>query len=210
MKREEELFDIFDERMNRIGTATRRETHEKGYWHQTFHCWIVSRGPGGAPQLLFQKRHPAKDTHPGKYDITSAGHLLAGETPEDGVRELEEELGVRVPFSALIRIGMLPVELRDRSLIDREFYHMYLYECDLPLEQYVLQPDEVVGLVRVDAREAARLFAGETDSIMASGLETQTDGRPIPVDRKLRKGDFVPHGELYYKQVLNAALRHFL
>jgi isopentenyldiphosphate isomerase len=205
----DELFDIFDERMNRIGTATRRDTHLNGYWHQTFHCWIVTRGADG-PALLFQKRHPDKDTHPNKYDITSAGHLLAGERVEDGVRELEEELGLHVPFADLTPIGTIPIEMRYRELIDREFYHTFLYESDLPLEQYRLQPDEVVGLVRVDAAEASRLFAGETDTVSANGLETGEDGRLVPVSRLLRRSDFVPHGETYYKHVLDAVKRHFL
>lgn len=205
-----ELFDIFDEHMNLIGTATRRDTHANGYWHQTFHCWIVTRGADGQPLILFQKRHPAKDTHPGKYDITSAGHLLAGETVEDGVRELEEELGLRAAFADLTPIGTIPVELRYLDLIDREFYHTFLYESDLPLDQYRLQPDEVVGLVRINAIEAARLFAGETDTVSASGLETGEDGRPVPVDRLLRRSDFVPHGELYYKRILDAVKHHFL
>lgn len=206
----QESFDIFDERMNRIGTATRADTHKNGYWHQTFHCWIATRDDDGQPLLLFQKRHPAKDTHPGKYDITSAGHLLAGETVEDGVRELEEELGLRAAFADLIRIGTFPVEMRYRDLIDREFYHTFLYECNLPLEQYRLQPDEVVGLVRIGADEAARLFAGDTETVSASGLETAADGRLVPVDRLLRRGDFVPHGELYYRTVFGAIRRHLL
>lgn len=204
-----ERFDIFDERMNHIGTATRRETHTNGYWHQTFHCWIVTQGDGG-PALLFQKRHPDKDTHPNKYDITSAGHLLAGERVEDGVRELEEELGLNVPYADLTPIGTIPVEMRYRELIDREFYHTFLYETDLPLEQYRLQPDEVVGLVRVDAAEATRLFAGETDTVPANGLEKGEDGRLVPVSRLLRRSDFVPHGKTYYMNILDAVKRHFL
>ena len=36
-----EVLDIFDAKMNQIGTASRDEVHQKGYWHQTFHCWIV-------------------------------------------------------------------------------------------------------------------------------------------------------------------------
>ncbi|GAA3408608.1 NUDIX domain-containing protein [Paenibacillus hodogayensis] len=205
---QQELFDIFDEHMNRIGTATRRDTHLNGYWHQTFHCWIVIPEAEG-PALLFQKRHPDKDTHPGKYDITCAGHLLAGEAPEDGVRELEEELGLVVPFERLVPIGVLPVEMRYRDLIDREFYHTYLLACSQPLEQYRLQPDEVVGLVKVAAADVSRLFAGETGAVSGTGLETAADGRPIPVSRLLERSDFVPHGDAYYRHVLDALLSRY-
>ncbi|WP_240041019.1 NUDIX hydrolase [Paenibacillus ginsengarvi] len=209
MNKNEERFDIFDGAMNRIGTATRAETHAKGYWHQTFHCWIVTRGEHGQPQLLFQKRHPEKDTFPDKYDITCAGHLQAGETPEDGVRELEEELGLDVPFASLTRIGTIPIEMRYRDLIDKEFYHTFLYECDLPLEQYRLQPDEVVGIVRADAADAAKLFAGEAEAVWADGLETQQEGRLVSSGRLLKRCDFVPHGDAYYKQVLGAVMHYF-
>ncbi|MEF3312828.1 NUDIX domain-containing protein [Paenibacillus sp. GYB004] len=203
-----EVFDIFDEQMNIIGTATRADTHKNGYWHQTFHCWIVTPSSEG-PCLLLQKRHPGKDTHPDKYDITSAGHLLAGETVEDGVRELEEELGLRVRFDELIPIGTIPVEIRYRDLIDREFYHTFLYGCIQPLEAYTLQPDEVVGLVKVLAADASRLFEGEIDSIGASGIETGADGHPREVARQLSRDDFVPHGAAYYRHILGAVRRHF-
>ena len=36
-----EILDIYDAKMNHIGTANREEAHKLGYWHQTFHCWIV-------------------------------------------------------------------------------------------------------------------------------------------------------------------------
>ncbi|PYI52080.1 NUDIX hydrolase [Paenibacillus flagellatus] len=204
-----EIFDIFDERMNRIGTASRSETHARGLWHKTFQCWIVARGPQG-PSVLFQKRHPDKDTNPNLYDITCAGHLLAGETVEDGVRELEEELGVRASFADLIPIGVMPVEMEGAQWIDREFYHTFLYACDQPLDSYAMQPDEVVGLVRIDAAEASRLFAGQTGEVEAIGVETGKDGLPSPVRRLLRVRDFVPHGTAYYNRVLDAVLRHFL
>ncbi|MDF2726346.1 MAG: hydrolase, partial [Paenibacillus sp.] len=132
-----ELLDIFDETMTLIGTASRSETHRQGLWHQTFQCWIAARRPNGI-SLLLQKRHPGKDTFPELYDITSAGHLLAGETAEDGMRELEEELGIAAAFDELVPIGVIPVQLRYQSLIDREFCHVFLYACSLPLDRYKL------------------------------------------------------------------------
>lgn len=206
----EERFDIFDADYNYTGSSTRQEVHTHGYWHHTFHCWIVSGADGGQLSLLFQKRHPDKDTHPGKYDITAAGHLLSGETLADGVRELEEELGLQVPAENLIYAGMLPVEMRDRHWTDREFTHVHLYRCDQPLTQYKLQPEEVVGLVQVDIREVEALFAGQVEAVSAIGLETAKDGRPVKIDRLLRLTDFVPHGELYYRFVLSSIAHYFL
>ena len=41
----EELIDIYDEKMNLLGTATREQAHREGLWHTSFHCWIVRRSP---------------------------------------------------------------------------------------------------------------------------------------------------------------------
>jgi hypothetical protein len=32
-----EIFDVFNEQMVRIGEATRQSVHAQGLWHQTFH-----------------------------------------------------------------------------------------------------------------------------------------------------------------------------
>jgi isopentenyldiphosphate isomerase len=95
--------------MEHVGTAGRLQVHADGWWHQTFHCLIISQR-NDQPSLLLQLRHPDKDTFPNLLDISCAGHLLAGESAEDGVRELEEELGVQVAFSSLIPCGIYAEE----------------------------------------------------------------------------------------------------
>ncbi|WP_242069494.1 NUDIX domain-containing protein [Paenibacillus dendritiformis] len=57
--------------------------------------------------LLLQRRHVHKKDYPGMLDITSAGHLEAGETPQDGVRELREELGIEPEPGKLVYAGVI-------------------------------------------------------------------------------------------------------
>ena len=58
-----------------------------------------------------QKRSLLKESYPGCWDISSAGHLDAGEEPLQGaVRELKEELGITVPGSGLRPVGVLRSE----------------------------------------------------------------------------------------------------
>jgi len=101
----EEIFDIFTEDMRLMGSATRQEVHRLGYWHQTFHCWVLYKSQDG-DLILLQRRHETKDTHPGKLDISCSGHLETGESPSDGIRELREELGIQVEPGKLRKVGV--------------------------------------------------------------------------------------------------------
>ena len=73
-----EMLDIVDENGLPTGQAVPRTVaHAKGLRHRTSHVWIV-RKKNGAVQVLLQMRCAAKDSYPGCYDISSAGHIPAG------------------------------------------------------------------------------------------------------------------------------------
>ncbi len=199
----EEVLDIYDESGRHIGVAKRSEVHRLGHWHQTFHCWIY-RVREGKIQVLFQRRHPEKDTFPNLLDITSAGHLAASEVPEDGVRELKEELGLAVAFEALEHIGVIKDEGTAPGIIDRELCHVFAYACDQPLDEYVLQPEEVTGLLWVDLDELERMFAGERDRLETAGILAEPDGTRQEVLLRVEPHAFVPHESHYYEQVFTA------
>ena len=91
--------------MKFVGTAMKSEAHKTGMWHTAIHCWFVRR-EGNNSFLLFQKRASDKVLFPDYLDITAAGHYQSGERVEDGVREIVEELGIDVPFTALIPLGI--------------------------------------------------------------------------------------------------------
>ncbi|RFU66644.1 NUDIX hydrolase [Peribacillus glennii] len=96
-----EIPDIYDSEMNHRDVCERGEVHQKGYWHKSFHCWFYQI-ENGAVFLLFQKRDWRKYIFPGLLDITAAGHLEAGERPEQGIREIHEEVGL---YLAAVRAG---------------------------------------------------------------------------------------------------------
>ncbi|MGB2992011.1 MAG: NUDIX hydrolase, partial [Paenisporosarcina sp.] len=89
----QEVLSIFDENHQKIGEQSRDVIHTEGHWHETFHCWIVQMKLD-VPYLYFQQRSKVKKDFPNLYDITAAGHLLAHEMVHDGLREVEEELGL--------------------------------------------------------------------------------------------------------------------
>ncbi|MBD3921196.1 NUDIX domain-containing protein [Paenibacillus sp. PR3] len=205
-----ELFDIFDEAMNLIGQAARSEAHAKGYWHQTFHCWLTRR-EGDRRLVLFQLRTANKDTNPSCYDITAAGHLAAGETVAQAVRELEEELGVAVPFEQLVPLLRWQEEdegvANGVSYIDREFSHVFGLVWDEPLATMRLQADEVAGLYEAELTDMIALFEGQIETVVASGIALQQSGSGnvnVASQAVVRASQFVPRDLSYYIQVLRA------
>ncbi|MFF2483157.1 NUDIX domain-containing protein [Paenibacillus sp. NPDC058071] len=203
----EEYFDIYDDAMNPIGIATRKETHEKGYWHRSFHCWLTRR-EGDRRFVRFQLRADNKDTHPGHYDITAAGHLTAGETLQDAVRELEEELGVSASFEQLIPLGEVREEavgsVRGIAFIDREVSHVFGLICDVPLAALKLQPEEVAGVYEADLEKLILLFEGALPELPVEGIELTDPNTPISVRRTVMVKDFIPREPGYYAGIMRA------
>ena len=119
---EKEIIAVFNENMEQIGTAPRQQAHDQGLWHHTFHCWIV-RKEGDRKFLLFQRRGENKKAFPNVLDITAAGHIMADESVEDGIRELEEELGLSVDHSQLLDLGIRCEVVKLPNMINREFCH---------------------------------------------------------------------------------------
>ena len=92
-----EFLDIRDKNGNPTGEVKERSlVHADGDIHGTSHVWIVRKNEKGSYDLLLQKRSENKDAFPGCYDISSAGHLPAGQDYlSSALRELEEELGIK-------------------------------------------------------------------------------------------------------------------
>ncbi|WP_102709248.1 NUDIX hydrolase [Paenibacillus castaneae] len=204
----EELFDIYDEQLRPLGTATRSQTHMNGYWHRSFHCWLTRREEN-LRFVRFQLRQESKDTNPGCYDITAAGHLTAGETIREAVRELEEELGLPVEFQQLIPLGQVREELSGEvngvPFIDREVSDVFGLVCSVPLNQLRLQPEEVAGVYEADLDELIAMFEGRIAEVHVIGVEL-SDGpnELIPAVRTVKASQFVPRAASFYANVLRS------
>lgn len=207
-----EMLDVYDEHGNWIEVAERAVVHAKGLWHHTVHCWLVRQEGEGtvrgkeAPRIkvLFQQRSANKDTNPSLFDITAAGHLEAGESTQAIIRELEEELGVRVTFDQLTEYGVFREQDSGVACgipyIDAEVSHVYGLVTDIPLMQFRLQEEEVSGLYEADVDELIRLMEGTVKEITAQGVEL-CEGKLQAAEVNLTCSSFVLRDYSYYIEV---------
>ncbi|WHY80066.1 NUDIX domain-containing protein [Neobacillus sp. WH10] len=198
---ENEQLKIFDSKRNPIGIATREEVHRTGLWHESFHCWIVSREEE-IDYLYLQLRCQLKKDHPNLFDITSAGHLLANETAEDGIREIKEELGIDVAFTELKPLGIINYCVNHENLIDNELAHTFLYIKNLAFDEFTLQKEEVSGIVKVKFTDFTDLWSGNLQEINMKGFEINNKGEKLVIDRMAGKNQFVPHELSFYKTII--------
>lgn len=196
-----EVLKIFDKNRQHIGEATREEVHRLGHWHEAIHCWFV-RELDGVDYIYLQLRSKLKMECPNLYDITAAGHLLVNETVEDGVREIEEELGVCVSYNELTPLGILNYNIESNGYIDREFVHVYLYHNGYDLEEFILQKEEVSGIVMTPFKEFYQLWIGEINEIQIDGYEIDGEMK-IPISKMIGRGEFAAHDIPFYREVVS-------
>ena len=148
-----EFLDIVDMTGTPTGEIIDRETaHSEGILHRTTHLWILRRRKG-VTEVLLQKRSQNKDSFPGCYDISSAGHIPAGvDWMPSALRELEEELGIKgVNEEDLILCGQRHIVHDDvfhgNPYKDRQISNIYCIWLDVDPEDLTLQASEVEEVI---------------------------------------------------------------
>ncbi|URE45028.1 Peptidase family M49 [Musa troglodytarum] len=119
--------------------------HRDGDYHRAVHVWIYSES---TQELLLQKRADCKDSWPGQWDISSAGHISAGDSSLlSARRELYEELGIDLPKDAfeLLFVFLQECVINNGNYINNEFNDVYLVTTlsPIPMEVFTVQESEV-------------------------------------------------------------------
>ncbi len=150
-----EYLDVVDEKGQPTGEVVSREkAHLEGIRHRTAHVWIL-RDRGEGTEVLLQKRTMNKDSFPGCYDISSAGHIPAGMGfTESALRELKEELGITAAADELRYVGDLSISnssvFHDKPFVDDQFSRVFCLVRDLEASDLILQPEEVESVRWLD------------------------------------------------------------
>lgn len=171
--RELELFDVRDSEGNVTGVARERElVHLNGDPHGTSHIWVVRENASGGWDVLLQKRSRDKDSYPGCYDVSSAGHLQAGDDfLPAALRELEEELSLRARAEDLEFVGFRRAYREaffcGRLFKDHEISAVYIYRKPVETSALRLQKEELESVMWMDLADCRRAVGeGSLDNCM--------------------------------------------
>lgn len=174
-----ELFDICDEQGNPTGDKVERsEAHAKGICHRTAHIWIAKQ-ENGRYKVLLQKRSMDKDSFPGRYDTSSAGHIQAGDEPmESALRELGEELGIKAEAADLDFAGTFRIryekEFHGKMFRDNEVAFVFVYQKTVDIADLTIQKEELDGVSWFDLDETYEACKNHDQKfcVPLGGLET--------------------------------------
>ena len=175
-----EYLDIYDEYMNKIGQEPRDIAHQKGLWHKTVHCWMYD----DAGNVYFQIRADS-----GKLYTTASGHVLANETVRDAFRrEIREEIGLDLDASDAIPLEIVfwRQDKTQKNWHDRAFAHIYANKLPSNFTEFHFQPDEVSGLVRINAKDCLDLLMDKKTSVRATKITAKES-----TDTDITKNDFL-------------------
>lgn len=203
-------IDIFNDRYEHTGTMDKKAAHAEGQWHRTFSALAVNPT---TRRVTLQKKTPDRYVfdRPDYADITVGGHYHAGETIEQGIREIHEELGLPIAYADLHPIGIRQTAVTlAPDYIEREFQHWHLLPLDLDLDQIPLDDAELAGLVDLNLDDAITLADGTTDQVPARYATRTETGMTYAVGT-LTCDDLVPNylkGDQLYLRLFVTARRY--
>lgn len=159
-----ELLDIVDEAGEPTGEIVPRDmAHQAGIRHRTSHVWVL-RQRSANTQLLLQRRSAKKDSFPGCFDISSAGHIPAGvDFVSSALRELQEELGVEAQADELIYVGQRRFVVREtfrgKLYWDCQVSNVYLLWRDMEAEAFSPQESELESVEWMDFIDCVQMVS---------------------------------------------------
>jgi isopentenyl-diphosphate delta-isomerase type 1 len=155
-----ELFDLVDGEDRVIGQVRRAEAHhDPSLLHRSVQVLILADDG----RVLLQRRSQRKDLFPGYFCASASGHVTSGDDYlTSAQRELQEELGIRVPLRFIEKVLV-------RSEYETEMTAIFAGRSNGPFHFNALETDggEFFSLGDLSTAERRRLLL-LTPALMAS------------------------------------------
>ena len=164
---EVEYLDVVNENDEYTGVFREKHlVHQNNEFHRTAHIWLMNRNR----ELLIQKRSMTKESLPGYWDISCAGHIRHGETVLQGaLRELREELGVTASQNDLTYITKVIYE----GTNNHEFGYVFLVETDLNTDDFIFTDEEVEKVEYVYYEDLEKMIRNGRKDLLVHGNEEE-------------------------------------
>lgn len=129
--------------VRRLVVLKKKKAHKEGIPHREIHVSLLDKN---GEAILMQQRVASKDLYPNAWDISVGGHVAAYEDPKIAVlRELEEELGIKVNYVDLQKLCEKPIKekLVKGKVNNIAFVDTFIIYKNIDLDQIYYQEDEV-------------------------------------------------------------------
>ncbi|MDR0461819.1 MAG: NUDIX domain-containing protein [Christensenellaceae bacterium] len=159
----EELFDVLNENGEFTGeTISREKAHVDGTYHRAVVLFLVN----SKKQVLLQKRSLSKKKWGGYWDVTSGGHVEAGELGlMSAIRELDEELGIKVKPEDVRYIGCRRTQTPKFGMNDNHFNEYFVAFKEVNVMKVKLQKDEVDEVKWIDFADFKNMVRNKNASL---------------------------------------------
>ncbi|XP_068336191.1 nudix hydrolase 3-like isoform X2 [Pyrus communis] len=200
---QEEYFDVLTKTGQKTGISKPRgDVHRDGDYHRAVHVWIFAES---TQELLIQRRADCKDSWAGLWDISSAGHISAGDSSLiTARRELQEELGIVLPKDAfeMLFVFLQECVTNDGKFINNEFNDVYLVTTvdPIPLEAFTLQETEVSAVKYISYEDYRSLLAEEDPKYVPCDVNGQY-GQLFDIIARRYKGNTIDRNLSLQKQL---------
>jgi isopentenyldiphosphate isomerase len=163
----DELIDVYNDKNEPVGIVRKRgEAHREGLWHRAAHVWIYN----SAGEILLQLRANKKQLCPNLWDVSSAGHIGAGEEPTtSALREVEEEIGLSLKSAELRFFKIRKHQAVYRNVRDNEFFYIYFVKFDGDIKELTLQKEEVQKVKFFSINELKKELETNPEKFVAYG-----------------------------------------
>jgi len=186
-----EYIDIYDEEENLLGYCEKELAHKLGYWHRVFGCLAYN---SKTKKVFMQIKNPNHNKVHKKelLEITAGGHLISGETVENGTREFKEETGFDINYKDLTFVEYRKCnKIINKNYKIREFQYYYIIDLDKQITDFIeYDRNEVIGFVELKITDLIKLLNGKKREI--KGI--RENGKEITIDINSLDKDFIKNG----------------
>jgi len=159
----DELIDIYNENGQFIEQNMKSIAHKNGLWHKSIHSFLIN----SKNEIIIQKRSKDKDLYPGKWDMSFAGHISAGENALNSViRECYEELGINLAKNEIEYIFSFKDTHIFNKIINNEFVDVFICHKEFTLDNIKKQDEEVDDVKIIPLKDYISMLENNNKSLV--------------------------------------------